>query len=195
MPQIIALTGLARAGKSTVTDELARIAGFRVVGFADTLKSMAIAIDPIVTPDGQGMKDLVEQVGWEIAKDRYPAVRRFLQRLGNEGVRTHLDENTWVEAWKAKVLSCDQPVAVPDCRFLNEALAIRQLGGTVWRITRPNVKASSDMHPSEVEMAKIQVDETLVNVDSVEHLLALVRSAYGRIRPIQVDVDAYSAAL
>lgn len=183
---IIGLTGVMRSGKTTVCDILRDTHGFTVIGFADALKAMAIAIDPIVTGGGAGLASIVEYEGWEDAKDRYPEVRRFLQRLGTEGVRQHLSPDAWVDAWAHKVdmlNEYDADVAVPDVRFLNEANAIGGFGGQVWRIVRPGHGSSG--HASEQEMDLITPSLNIENVGDVEYLADRVRDALAYAREYQ----------
>ena len=157
----IGLTGKARAGKSAVAEILRDRHGFAIIGFADTLKSMALAIDPVIPiPEfphrTARLSQIVEWAGWERAKDRYPEVRRFLQKLGTEGVRDHLGADAWVYAWAKKVDEAYRQgavgVAVPDVRFDNEAQEIRARGH-VWRVVRPGGHgASAAGHVSENDL-------------------------------------------
>lgn len=100
---IIGLTGRKRSGKSTAARYLVEDHGFTELSFAEPLKRMALAVNPIIgfrsTPDGVQrvyLSDVVHEIGWECAKDEYPEVRRFLQLLGTEGVRDHIGQDTWV---------------------------------------------------------------------------------------------------
>lgn len=179
----IGLTGKARAGKSAVAEILREKHGFAVVGFADTLKSMALAIDPVIPiPEFPHRTARLSQIhgwaGWERAKDRYPEVRRFLQKLGTEGVRDHLGKDAWVDAWAKKVdeayIAGAKGVAVPDVRFLNEARAIRQRGH-VWKIERPGDHgASAAGHVSEAGIPADLVSEFVFNDGTLDDLAEMV---------------------
>ena len=158
---LIAVTGPKRSGKNTLCDILSAEYGFTLIGFADTLKEMAIAIDPIVTGGGEGLASIVAHESWDVAKERYPEVRRFLQRLGTEGVREHLGQSTWIESWARKIAMTPGHVAVPDLRFVNEAAAVRSAGGQVWRVNRPGFTGSG--HISETETDQIIPDEVIAN--------------------------------
>lgn len=180
---IVALTGPARSGKSTVCEILRDHYDFEVIGFADPLKEMALAIDPIVQVwpwgDSSTLSDIVREYGWEEAKDEFPEVRRFLQRLGTDGVRETLGQDAWVAAWEAR--AWDVPnAAVPDCRFHNEAECVRAMGdGFVWRIIRPGYEAKGG-HISEVEQAGIKADLTIINDGDLDQLMADVAEAMER---------------
>lgn len=213
----IGLTGKARAGKSAVADILREKHGFAVIGFADTLKSMALAIDPVIpvrptalschqedehvsggdcVTTGHSivtarLSQIVHASGWERAKDNYPEVRRFLQKLGTEGVRNHLGEDAWVEAWQAKVDETTwipvpersgqaaAGVAAPDVRFVNEAYQVRR-NGAIWRITRPGDHgASAAGHASESGIPDDLVAETIENDGTLDDLANKVAALVG----------------
>lgn len=179
----IGLTGKARAGKSAVAEILRDRHGFAIIGFADTLKSMALAIDPVIPmPHTLGtnahLSQIVEWAGWERAKDVYPEVRRFLQRLGTEGVRNHLGADAWVDAWAKKVDEAYTKgatgVAVPDVRFDNEAWTVRQRGH-IWRVVRPGDHgASAAGHVSENGLPDGLVTLEINNSGSLDNLGVIV---------------------
>ena len=50
---IVGITGYAQHGKDTAAQVLVTEFGFVRVGFADALKELALAVNPIVTPPGQ----------------------------------------------------------------------------------------------------------------------------------------------
>src|SRR5690606_6998177 len=207
MGMIIGLTGYARAGKSTAAKHLVENHGFTELSFAKALKDMALAVNPIIEsldPDGrawrhadqlidEGVADvygtvrlapLVSVYGWDHAKDNYPEVRGFLQRLGTEGVRGILGDSAWIHVvedelerlWTADHNEkCDgscrdycegdanlRPIVVADVLVENEADFIRHEGGRVVRIKRTNQTAAGSAHASEVP---VQADEVITNFD------------------------------
>lgn len=163
---LVGVTGRAQHGKDSVGKFLVDNFGFTRFAFADTLKSMALALNPFilgVDPD-QGhlftyedeheayatLSSIVRECGWEVAKS-VPEVRRFLQVLGTEAVRDHLGEDTWVNAMDLKLRkfgtwtfgsnvassTYDTPdVVITDVRFPNEAAYIKAAGGMLFRATR-----------------------------------------------------------
>ena len=157
----VGLTGRARTGKDTAAAALTA-AGWQRVGFADLLREVAYAVDPIVSLGDAGhgrLAVVVDQVGWERAKDDYDDVRRFLQRLGTEGVRNHLGTHVWVEAAMARATT---PTVFTDVRFPNEAQAIRDAGGIVIRLVRPSAGPVVG-HSSEEAMDGWPVDAVVAN--------------------------------
>ena len=86
---VVLLTGCKRSGKDSAAQVLID-RGWVNLAFADPLRTMALAINPIVNYDFQcnvvRLKDMVESYGWDFAK-RDPEVRRLLQVIGTEAVR------------------------------------------------------------------------------------------------------------
>jgi hypothetical protein len=166
---IIGLSGYARTGKDTVAAILAEM-GWQRRAFADNLRKLVYALDPVVTGTTR-IADLVDAVGWEDAKVCYPEVRRLLQRMGTEAGRQVLGEDVWVKATLSN-LGVGNYV-ITDCRFPNEADAIRAAGGQVWRVRRPGFAAVNG-HASESSMDNYFFDFYLDNEGTVEDLRTLV---------------------
>lgn len=168
---IVGLSGYAQTGKDTAAEVFVRY-GFQRYSFADPMREMALAIDPIVGSDidapvrySQALRDL----GYEEAKREYPEVRAFLQRLGTDGGRKILGEDIWVDTAMRKMAEGGDYV-IPDVRFRNEAEAIRNAGGMVFRINRPGYGPVND-HPSETDLDDYQhFTAHIWNDDTVESL-------------------------
>lgn len=201
----VGIIGRRRVGKDTAADYLVREHGYARVGFADSVKEAALAIDPIVynvDPDSWEaynleldkelvcadlwgdirLLDLVNHWGWEKAKDLIPEVRRLLQRIGDEAGRQIHGENTWIDPAMKKITAhrlVGRPVVVSDVRYANEAIALRESGFTLVKIVRPSVERESltDSHASEVETDTLSPDVTLENSGTVEDLLRLLHTA------------------
>lgn len=172
MTRFIGITGYKRSGKDTIAGVLVE-EGFTRIGFADPLKGMAYATDPYVQVTGlqedyHRLRFVVDSMGWERAKE-YADVRRFLQLLGTEGVRDHLGNDAWVNALKLAAEPFEK-VVVPDVRFPNEASAIREWGGEIWKVHRPGCE--SDGHASEAYIAGIDADLEFYNVGDIPELRA-----------------------
>ncbi|MCI3271034.1 deoxynucleotide monophosphate kinase family protein [Streptomyces cylindrosporus] len=163
----IALTGLSRSGKDSVAARLVEAYGYVRVAFADTLKEAALKANPYIPVDEYGadwdrLSDVVSLHGWEMAKDAFPEVRRFLQYYG-QTVR-EIDPEFWIRAaWPAAVRAkrARRPVVFTDVRYVNEADMLRRNGFRIVRVVRPG-QVPGD-HPSEREMLAYPVDETIVN--------------------------------
>jgi len=188
---LIGVTGFKRSGKDSIGNILHVHAGFSRFAFADRMKDFALALDPFIPvmeappspllvgvrpempPQYQRLTTIVQDFGWEIAKEN-PEIRRFLQRLGTEGGRRILGVNIWVDALQMTKLP-EQSV-ITDVRFLNEAAAVQACGGKVWRVVRPG-SDMTDTHPSEQELRSIQEDVTIQNDGTLEDLVDAVLSA------------------
>ncbi|MFD9904799.1 hypothetical protein [Streptomyces sp. NPDC059063] len=177
----IALIGRARTGKDTVAARLVRHHAYTRVAFADPLKDTALSLNPIVGYEPSGFEPLpvrlttvVKRYGWETAKDRLPEVRRVLQRAG-QGVR-ELDPDFWLGLALDKVTVADRwnlPVVITDCRYGNEADALRTRGFKLVRIIRPGYSDAPAVHESESALDGYPTDVTLANIGTAEDLNSL----------------------
>jgi len=159
---LIGMIGRRRSGKDSFATTLVSELGYDRVAFADPLREAALALDPLVGPASlpgdltssyRRLSEVVETLGWERAKDCVPEVRAVLQRLGTDAIRS-LDDTFWVRTAMARVEASSAPVVVTDCRFPNEAEAIRLAGGYLVRVVRPGATSASDvdLHPSETAL-------------------------------------------
>jgi hypothetical protein len=173
LPAVIGIAGAKRTGKDTLAQFLVERHGYERHAFADPLKELALRDDRWVYVDPAGtawrMSDVINQWGWEIAKDEFPEVRRTLQFLGTEVVRS-VKPSHWIDLMDYLLLQANldgRKIVVPDVRFENEASLIRQWGGTVVEIQRPSLRAPLDSHVSE---ARIEGDFVLLNDSTPERL-------------------------
>lgn len=164
--QHVALLGKARSGKDTVAARLVRNWLFTRVAFADPLKGVALRLNPLIPTTYNvhvRLKSLVADVGWECAKDKYPEVRRVLQTAG-QTVRD-LDPDFWANVAMDKVDAADtwnMPVVVTDCRYPNEAEALKARGFMLVRVQRPGNPGTLE-HESETALDGYPVDRVLIN--------------------------------
>lgn len=167
--KLIGVSGRKRSGKDSFAERLTGAHGFTRVAFADPMRELALALDPIIS-DGWRLSQLVDTFGWEGAKEN-PEVRRTLQRLGTEGGRKVLGENIWVDTAMTTAQAVGGPVVFTDVRFPNEAEAVKRAGGVVVRIERPGLPAG-DTHPSETAIDDWSVDFIVHNDSTLEALHA-----------------------
>ena len=176
---IIGLAGRKRTGKDTFAAVLCDEYGFTRVAFADALKEAALALDPIISPNGPGrvgrLGFYVDMLGWEVAKE-HSEVRRTLQRYG-VGIRD-IDPRFWIRAAERAIQAADGPVVITDVRFQNEADAVEDMGGFVIRLTRPGLDMS-DSHASEAGVDALDVGIDIANDSDVEALRRVAR-AFGQ---------------
>lgn len=163
---LIAVSGRKRAGKDTFASRLIVAHGFVRVAFADPLRDFALALDPLI--DTRRLSAVVDELGWEDAK-AIPEVRRTLQRIGTEAGRQVLGESVWVDLAMRKAAAAGANVVITDCRYPNEAEAIRAAGGIIVRVDRPGIDLT-DAHPSEVAMDDWPFDARVVNNGTIQGL-------------------------
>lgn len=181
---IIGLTGYAGVGKDTIADVLVRKHGFKRLAFADPLREMLYALNPIVDrwqKDGRPeriirVKDLVDKHGWDKAKRLEPEIRELLQRLGTEAGRNILGQHVWIEALDDIITNRSgdgedmRNVVIPDCRFENEARYIgNQWMGAVVRVVRPG-HGPINGHVSDAGLPHSLIDLDVVNDGSLDDL-------------------------
>jgi len=92
--------------------------------------------------------------------------RAMLQICGTEAMRQGFREDVWTKALERKILSQPlQSFVVADVRFPNEAALIKQLGGLLVRVYRPQAPPCADpTHASETALDRYDGwDYTLIN--------------------------------
>ena len=173
---IIGFCGPAGAGKSTAAKHLGA-AGFTRHPFAAPLKEMLLTFILGRGADAKEAFDLVDGPGkgQQTPWLNGATPRRAMQLLGTEWGR-ELSPTLWIDAWRDALprgsVVCD------DVRFPNEAAAIRELGGRVYRIRRPDLKLSAAVAKHASETQVFEVDGEIVNrdltafLDQIEALVA-----------------------
>lgn len=169
--KIIGLSGYARTGKDTVANILSYSFDFKRIAFADSIRQALYTLNPLIAHDGgvTFLQCLLEDNDWDDLKDN-KEIRRLLQRLGTEVGRDMFDENIWVHtAFKKIQASASQNIVITDVRFLNEAMALRDMGAEIWRINRPGVCAINN-HKSETDLDNFNFDVVIENDCTLESL-------------------------
>lgn len=141
---IIGFCGNLHCGKSSAAVHLATYHRFGVHRFAGTLKEMAKCLG--LSPQ-QVDGDLKETPDHEILGGKTP--RYFMQRLGTEFGREMIDQDLWLNAWKATMPKGFDGIACDDVRFQNEADYIRSQGGYLIRVERDMEDNFERSHESE----------------------------------------------
>jgi hypothetical protein len=167
---IIGLSGYARSGKDTVADLLCLNYAYSRHAFADQIRQVIYRLNPIVGCTLKGdVVHLSEEMmynSWDYVKDNTD-VRRLMQVMGTEVGRNLFGENFWVDQ-AFKQLEHDD-IVFTDVRFPNEADAIRNKGGQVWRVNRLNGEPIND-HDSETAMDDYAFDHTIKNYGTLNDL-------------------------
>ncbi len=174
-PDLVGITGKKRSGKDTLADFLGYI-NYVKRGFADPLKEAAVHIFglPIRAFDGKNKDREKVNEFWGMSP------REMLQKLGTEACRDGICPDIWIKRMELELLRNDR-VVIPDVRFENEAEFIRENGGFLIHVIRPDswyVKAGKklglireDNHRSEVPVKFVEgLDEKIVNDKSLAEL-------------------------
>lgn len=159
---IIAIMGVAGSGKTVVARRLEHF-GFRRTRFAAPIKVM-LKVGLGLTDeqlDGDAKTQPIHDLGGCSA-------RTLMQTLGTEWGRRMIHPDLWASVWKRHVAHIDGPIVVDDLRFPNEAAAIRDMGGVIWRVYRPGLVTMD--HASERSQKAIDEDLLLNNATTLDDL-------------------------
>lgn len=179
--EIIALSGYARTGKDEAAKVLVEEFGYTRVAFADKLREVLYALNPMVegvgrmSDDPTFVQDVIKEYGWDGYKETTwkDEIRRLLQRLGTEAGRQTMWDGIWVDAAFANQPD-DARIVVTDCRFENEANAVTQRGGKVWRVNRSGVGPINN-HISETGLDEYAFDVIINNDSTLEAFREKIR--------------------
>jgi hypothetical protein len=169
----IALTGLARSGKSTAADYLVKRYHFQRLSYAAPMKRM---IRCLLIESGAGFVEAHEMVdgihkeeGTHLLQGRSP--RYALQNLGTEFGRHLIAPDIWRAILLRKVRHSQHPVVVDDLRFADEAADLKAEGFTLIRIVRPG-SGTTLSHVSEGQ--EFDVDHVIENTGDLSTLFAQI---------------------
>jgi len=164
---IVGICGPINSGKDTVASVLCDEYNFLRVAFADSLKDFCLRMFPDL---------LDEETLWGPSEKRTPECRHLLQQLGTDVARA-FDPDVWVKHTMKRIallqsegldaLGRHNPtkpgrsIVISDVRFPNEAKGIREQGGFLLSITRPQnydivgTKDDARTHASETSIFEI----------------------------------------
>lgn len=174
---LIGLAGAAGSGKGSVAGFLVA-KGFGELAFADPLYAAVSAITGISEAKLKDREIKERPIDWI---GRSP--REILQLLGTEFGRQLLGPNIWVDrAMRAvdRYASAGVSAVLTDVRFDNEAAAIRDRGGHVWKVVRDTpscLVGEAARHASEGGIADELVDLVIVNNGTLGDLRDTVDAA------------------
>jgi hypothetical protein len=189
-PQLVGLySPVPECGKSTLA-QLFHLHGSVVLPFADPLKAAAVKF--LMTAVGLTETD----AAFHVYSDKSAPIlglqnatgRKVLQRLGEAG--RQIDPDFWIYPWKRNataLLALDRPVVVDDVRRHNEARAVVDLGGELWRIGRAAAIANADpaviADVSEGQLEDWPFDRRFSNDGTIEELILAVQKSLHREPP------------
>lgn len=176
---LIGLCGAAGAGKNTVAEFLTDSDGctFMQMAFADPLYECVSKITglPVTRLKDRDVKEAV--IPW-LGK----SPRQLLQTLGTEWGRGTVHPEIWIRiAMERASQHLDfNSVVITDVRFDNEAQAIVDAGGEVWRVARPGWRClvdSAASHSSEAGVSDHLIARTIDNSGSLDDLRVQLNAA------------------
>ncbi len=167
---LIGITGQKFSGKSTVAKMLSKMLNYRVVSFADKLKDVTCVLSGCTREqlEDYDFKESVlvpNHLKPYCGDAEFPTYRAFLQHFGGEVMRG-VNDNIWIDC---TLNNCGENAIIADCRFPNEAKAIKEQGGIIIRVEREGLQ-SSDTHSSETAMREIVPDIIVENNKGLDNL-------------------------
>ena len=163
---IIALSGYAKSGKDEVAKFVQELdPTFEIRKFSAKVKqfaSLLTGVPEFMFEDQTFKNTSLGRQWWTINEDGVVpmTVRDMLQKLGTDAIRDGLHPDAWVNALMADYRW--QNWVITDCRFPNEAKAVKDNGGVVIRIERPGV-GPVNSHPSETALDNWDFDYRIMN--------------------------------
>lgn len=165
MSKIIAFTGFKQTGKSTAAKYL-ESKGYVRHNFKDALvQELKDGFPDLLREiDSQWKKDLIrggatyDVLDWDLFDKKPPLMRALMQNYGTD-VRRKEDPDYWVKQWAKNSYGHDK-IVCDDVRFINEAAKVKERGGIIIRLTRPDITSGGE-HSSETEQLQIEVDYTI----------------------------------
>lgn len=178
---LIAICGHKFSGKSTVANLLHNATGYEVVSFADKLKDITCVLSGCTREDLEDYEFKENELVPNYLRPyclnaEKPTFRAFLQHFGSEVMRG-VNDDIWIDC---TLSNCDENCIVSDCRFPNEAKAVKARGGIVIKVVREG--CGGDSHCSEVGVDEIVPDYTIFNDTTIENLVANVDSLVRLLR-------------
>jgi hypothetical protein len=168
---LIGLCGPAGAGKNTVADFLTECTQ---LAFADPLYECVSTITGLPVSCLKD-RDVKEAVIPRLGK----SPRQLLQTLGTEWGRGTVHPEIWIRIAMERA-GRHENVVITDVRFDNEAQAIVDAGGEVWRVTRPGWRCLADdaaAHQSEAGVSDHLIARTIDNSGSLDDLRSQLAAA------------------
>lgn len=100
--------------------------------------------------------------------------RYAMQTLGTEWGRVLIGDDLWTDAWHSKVAKVDGAVVTDDCRFPNEAHALKFKGGELVKLKPLVNRRDTSEHVSEVGIPDELCHHIIDNDEGIGKLRAAI---------------------
>jgi hypothetical protein len=182
MIKLIALTGKAGSGKSTIATYLEKRYNFTRFRFAGSLKNMMYSLGLTVNEvEGSDKIKPCKLLGGKTP-------RFAMQTLGTEWGRNLICDDLWINVlekqlslWILSYYERDEDcrIVIDDMRFVNEAawfreFCIRYYGNSMVIKVQRNVGDLIDLHQSETDQDKILTDVVVNNQGTLDELFRII---------------------
>ena len=160
----IGITGLKQAGKNTIAEIIREnhIRTCRIVGFADPLRDIGKVFN-------FSEEEMFEEKN-KINETWNMSWRQFAQTVGTDIFRNKFSTEVWLKLANVEILKHPSKICIfADVRFYNEAQFIKELGGKVIWVNRPNEK-QADKHESEKGIPTSLIDFGINNIGTIKEL-------------------------
>lgn len=160
---IVGLHGRGRAGNSDAASYLVEYHGFTRYSFADPLRDILLAVNPIMPAGGDRLRSLITEHGWSRSRNHAvigPQIKRMMNSTGSQLRETfgrdvllrHFDD--WMDA-EFGLSKGSARIVVTDVNLDTEAMWLRDRGGVIIELTRGEGSTGSDetdrgLHPDLV---------------------------------------------
>ncbi len=181
---IIGISGKIGHGKDTVSDILKDLSSYnwKTKKFAGKLKEMTCMLTGCTLEQLEDQEFKKQLIGPQWGDLTY---RTMMIRIGTEAMRDNVHPDTWVNALFANYNPKKDFWIITDLRFINEASAIKKLGGFLIRVNRPGVDNID--HISETMLDDFDgFDATIVNDGSLDDLREEVKTILFKIIYAQI---------
>lgn len=174
MTKIVAFAGRKQSGKSTCAEFIKSLCDendVKIYNFADPLKTdicmniLGLTRDQCYGNDED--KNTITDIVWNGNK---LTAREVMQFVGTDLFRK-MKHDVWAGATIAKIQKESPKLAlIADCRFPNEVEAIKNIGGTVLKLTRNPFNSD---HDSETALDHRNYDPRNFDIIITNHLLTI----------------------
>lgn len=182
---IIGITGHKFSGKSTMAEMLSQELGYEIRSFATKLKEMTSLLSgcDVSKLEDYDFKEheVVPEFLWPYCTNDKHNYRSLLQGLGD-----HMREKNSDIFVESVFRGGDKDMIISDCRFVNEAQAIKNRGGVIIRIVR-NGCEEAEAHRSEMEVDMIAPDYIIYNNKDKDVLRDSVQTLIEVFKVFNVD--------